>query len=101
VAIDDHRIGYFGAAHRDTTRSTSAAGTHTSHTYATAGVVGGPDRYRTLVHHPPSLGSKAFRTGSLGRSWSSRFTNGHEPGLAVPSGCGKPGGDLDFACSLV
>lgn len=45
VAIDYHRIPYFGAANRDTTRAKSAAGTHTFHTYATACVVGGPGRY--------------------------------------------------------
>jgi hypothetical protein len=45
VAIDYHRIGYYGAANRDTTRSKSTAGTHTFHTYATACVVGGPGRY--------------------------------------------------------
>ncbi|HYH65709.1 MAG TPA: transposase [Urbifossiella sp.] len=45
VAIDYHRIGYFGAPNRETTRAKSAAGTHTFHTYATACVVGGPGRY--------------------------------------------------------
>jgi putative transposase len=45
VAIDDHRVGYFGVANRDTTRAEEAGGTHTFHTYATACVVGGPARY--------------------------------------------------------
>ncbi|QEG26546.1 Transposase DDE domain protein [Gemmata obscuriglobus] len=45
VAIDYHRIGYFGTPNRDTTRSKGAGGTHTFHTYATACLVGGPDRY--------------------------------------------------------
>lgn len=45
VAIDYHRVPYFGEPNRDTTRAKSAAGTHTFHTYATACVVGGPGRY--------------------------------------------------------
>jgi putative transposase len=45
LAIDYHRIPYFGAPDRDTTRAKQKGGTHTSHTYATAGVVGGPGRY--------------------------------------------------------
>ncbi len=45
VAIDYHRVPYYGAANRDTTRSKGASGTHTFHTYATACVVGGPGRY--------------------------------------------------------
>lgn len=45
VAIDYHRVGYFGRPNRDTTRAKEKAGTHTFHTYATACVVGGPDRY--------------------------------------------------------
>lgn len=45
VAIDYHRIGYFGEPNRDTTRAKEAGGTHTFHTYATACLVGGPDRY--------------------------------------------------------
>lgn len=45
VAIDYHRVGYFGAPNADTTRAKETAGTHTFHTYATACVVGGPDRY--------------------------------------------------------
>ena len=52
VAIDYHRIGYFGEPNRDTTRAKEKAGTHTFHTYATACVVGGPGRYtlgRTAV----------------------------------------------------
>lgn len=52
VAIDCHRVAYFGGPNRDTTRAKSAAGTHTFHTYATACVVGGPGRYalgRTAV----------------------------------------------------
>lgn len=45
LAVDYHRIPYYGAPDRDTTRAKRAAGTHTFHTYATACVVGGPDRY--------------------------------------------------------
>jgi hypothetical protein len=45
VAIDYHRVPYFGEPNRDTTRAKSSAGTHTFHTYATACVVGGPARY--------------------------------------------------------
>jgi hypothetical protein len=45
LAIDYHRIAYFGEPNRDTTRAKETAGTHTFHTYATAGIVGGPDRY--------------------------------------------------------
>lgn len=45
LAIDYHRIPYDGTPDRDTTRAKSSAGTHTFHTYATACVVGGPDRY--------------------------------------------------------
>ncbi len=45
VAIDYHRIAYFGPPNRDTTRAKETAGTHTFHTYATACVVGGPERY--------------------------------------------------------
>jgi putative transposase len=45
VAIDYHRVPYFGEPNRDTTRAKEAAGTHTFHTYATACVVGGPERY--------------------------------------------------------
>jgi len=45
VAIDYHRIPYYGGPTRDTTRGKHAAGTHNFHTYATACVVGGPDRY--------------------------------------------------------
>ena len=45
VAIDYHRVGYFGAPNRDTTRAKETAGTHTFHTYATACIVGGPGRY--------------------------------------------------------
>jgi Transposase DDE domain len=45
LAIDYHRIPYYGTPDRDTTRGKRAAGTHTFHTYATACVVGGPDRY--------------------------------------------------------
>jgi hypothetical protein len=45
VAIDYHRIAYFGEPNRDTTRAKETAGTHTFHTYATACIVGGPDRY--------------------------------------------------------
>lgn len=52
IAIDYHRIPYYGTPDRHTTRSKTAAGTHNFHTYATACVVGGPDRYtigRTAV----------------------------------------------------
>ena len=45
LAIDYHRIAYYGTPTRDTTRAKRSAGTHTFHTYATACVVGGPDRY--------------------------------------------------------
>lgn len=45
VAIDYHRIGYYGEPNRDTTRSKCTAGTHTFHTYATACLVGEPHRY--------------------------------------------------------
>jgi hypothetical protein len=45
LAIDYHRIPYFGEPNRDTTRAKAAAGTHTFHTYATACIVGGPNRY--------------------------------------------------------
>ena len=45
LAIDYHRIPYFGEPNRDTTRSKSTGGTHNFHTYATACVVGGKDRY--------------------------------------------------------
>jgi Transposase DDE domain len=45
VAIDYHRIPYYGTPGRDTTRAKRSAGTHNFHTYATACVVGGPDRY--------------------------------------------------------
>lgn len=45
VAIDYHRIAYYGVANRDTTRAKSTAGTHTFHTDATACRVGTPDRY--------------------------------------------------------
>ena len=34
-AIDYHRVPYYGAPDRDTTRAKSSAGTHTFHTYAT------------------------------------------------------------------
>src|ERR1700723_2645113 len=40
VAIDYHRIAYFGDPNRDTTRAKETAGTHTFHTYATACIVG-------------------------------------------------------------
>jgi hypothetical protein len=45
LAIDYHRIAYFGRPNADTTRAKQTAGTHTFHTYATACVVGGPNRY--------------------------------------------------------
>lgn len=45
VAIGYHRVPDYGAADRNTTRGKHAAGTHNFHTYATACVVGGPDRY--------------------------------------------------------
>lgn len=54
LAIDYHHTPYYGAPTRDTTRGKRAAGTHTSHTYAVACVVGGPDRYTvglTAVAH--------------------------------------------------
>ena len=52
LALDSHRIRYYGAPDRNTTRAKSSAGTHTFHTYATACIVGGPGRYtlgRTAV----------------------------------------------------
>lgn len=45
LAIDYHRIAYYGQPNRDTTRAKTAASTYTFHTYATACVVGGPNRY--------------------------------------------------------
>lgn len=45
VAIDYHRVAYFGEPNRDTTRAKETGGTHTPHTDATACIVGGPDRY--------------------------------------------------------
>jgi putative transposase len=45
LALDYHRIPYYGTPDRDTTRAKSSAGTHTFHTYATACIVGGPGRY--------------------------------------------------------
>ncbi len=54
VAIDYHQIAYFGEPNRDTTRSTPTAGTHTFHTYATACIVDGSNRYTlglTAVGH--------------------------------------------------
>lgn len=45
IALDYHRIPYYGIPDRNTTRSKTTAGTHNFHTYATACVVGGPDRY--------------------------------------------------------
>ena len=54
LAIDYHRVPYYGTPDRDTTRAKTEAGTHTSHTYATGCVVGGPDRYTvglTAVAH--------------------------------------------------
>ncbi|QEG29938.1 hypothetical protein GobsT_47370 [Gemmata obscuriglobus] len=41
--------GYFGKPNRDTTRSKEAGGPHNFHTYATACLVGGPDRYTVGV----------------------------------------------------
>lgn len=54
VAIDYHQIAYFGEPNRDTTRSKPTAGTHTFHTYATACIVDGSNRYTlglTAVGH--------------------------------------------------
>jgi putative transposase len=54
LAIDYHQVPYYGTSTRDTTRGKRSAGTHTFHTYATACVVGGPDRYTvglTAVGH--------------------------------------------------
>jgi len=45
LAIDYHRIAYFGKPNADTTRAKQTAGTHTFHTYATACIVGSPNRY--------------------------------------------------------
>ena len=58
VAIDYHRVPYFGEPNRDTTRAKTTDGTHTSHTYATACAVGGPDRY-TLGRRPSGCGRSA------------------------------------------
>jgi hypothetical protein len=54
LAIDYHRVPYYRTPDRNTTRAKTEAGTHTFHTYATACVVGGPDRYTvglTAVAH--------------------------------------------------
>lgn len=45
IAIDYHRVPYFGESNRYTTRAKEAGGTHTFHTYATACVVAGTGRY--------------------------------------------------------
>jgi hypothetical protein len=64
VAIDYHRVGYFGAPNRDTTRAKETAGTHTFHTYATACIVGGPDRYTLGL---TAVGNKEPFTAVLAR----------------------------------
>ena len=48
VAIDYHAIAYFGVPNADTTRGKAMAGTHTSHTYATACIAGTP-RYTVAL----------------------------------------------------
>lgn len=48
VAIDYHAIAYYGDQNRDTTRGKAMAGTHTSHTYATACIAGAP-RYTVAL----------------------------------------------------
>ena len=45
LALDYHRIPYYGTPDRNTTRAKASAGTHTFHTYATACIVGGSGRY--------------------------------------------------------
>lgn len=45
LAIDYHRIAYYGRPNADTTRAKTGASTYTFHTYATACVVGPPNRY--------------------------------------------------------
>jgi Transposase DDE domain len=64
LAIDYHRIAYFGEPNRDTTRAKQTAGTHTFHTYATACVVGGPNRYTLGL---TSVGEKEPFTEVLAR----------------------------------
>ncbi|HEY1190629.1 MAG TPA: transposase [Gemmata sp.] len=64
VAIDYHRIGYYGEPNRDTTRSKQTAGTHTFHTYATACLVGGSDRYTLGL---TAVGEKEPMTAVLAR----------------------------------
>jgi putative transposase len=64
VAIDYHRVPYYGAANRDTTRSKSTGGTHNFHTYATACVVGGKDRYTLGL---TAVGEKEATTAVVGR----------------------------------
>lgn len=64
VAIDDHRVGYFGEPNRDTTRAKTTDGTHTFHTYATACIVGGPDRYTLGL---TAVGEKEPMTDVLAR----------------------------------
>ncbi len=60
LAIDYHRVPYYGVPDRNTTRAKTEAGTHTFHTYATACVVGGPDRYTVgltaVAHKEPMTG---------------------------------------------
>jgi putative transposase len=64
VAIDYHRIAYDGQPNRDTTRAKTAASTYTFHTYATACVVGGPNRYTLGL---TAVGEKEPFTDALAR----------------------------------
>jgi len=64
IAIDYHRIPYYGEPDRDTTRAKTAAGTHNFHTYATACVVGGPGRYTVGL---TAVGEKEPMTDVLDR----------------------------------
>jgi hypothetical protein len=64
VAIDYHRIPYYGEPDRHTTRAKATAGTHNFHTYATACVVGGPGRYTVGL---TAVGEKEALTAVLAR----------------------------------
>jgi putative transposase len=80
VAIDYHRIGYFGEPNADTTRAKEAAGTHTFHTYATAVVVGGPDRYTLGL---TAVGEKEPLTAVLTRLLDQAAVAGVAPRVVV------------------
>jgi hypothetical protein len=64
VAIDYHRIPYYGEPDRHTTRAKATAGAHNFHTYATACVVGGPGRYTVGL---TAVGEKEALTAVLAR----------------------------------